>query len=279
LVKNLFAERQNAELLHNPHKGKKRALLHGIQCAAGELIITIDADAYYPPLWLQTMVDSYRQSNAKLLIGPIKIGWTNNLFQQFQQIDFMSLVGSGAGAAGLNRPIMCNGANLAFDKEAFLQLSDPYRLKYLSGDDVFLLHAMKRRFPKNIHFVEDVAAIAETKPVKSCNQFFKQRRRWAGKTGGYSDSDSLVVAGLIAITALLVAGGACLVCIVPSLLPFWLVLYTSKLLVDSFFLWRVSGFLGGRKLLVWMPIFEFLFCFYVSMILLTFPLSKSNKTW
>ena len=34
----------------------------------------------------------------------------------------MSLIGITAGSAAINKPIMCNGANLAFQKKVFIEI-------------------------------------------------------------------------------------------------------------------------------------------------------------
>ena len=58
---------------------------------------------------------------------------------------FNTLIASGAGAAGASMPILCNGANLAFTKEAWMQSRLDLVDEQMSGDDIFLLQSIKKR--------------------------------------------------------------------------------------------------------------------------------------
>jgi len=45
-----------------------------------------------------------------------------NWFEKIQSLEFMGLIAIGAGAIANHRPIMCNGANLAFQKDIFYKI-------------------------------------------------------------------------------------------------------------------------------------------------------------
>ena len=60
-----------------------------------------------------------------------------------QELEFLSLIGSGAGAIGIENPIFCNGANMAYRKDVFLETNNFNNDNTVSGDDVFLLHSIK----------------------------------------------------------------------------------------------------------------------------------------
>jgi poly-beta-1,6-N-acetyl-D-glucosamine synthase len=266
-------------LVHTQQKGKKQALLAGVNQAKGELIITVDADCIYPSGWLQTMAAYYHKYQPVMMIGPVKIAPVKSWFHQFQFVDLMSLSGSGAGAAGLAHPILCNGANLAFLKSVFQSLDNPLNLDYLSGDDVFLLHKIKKAFPNRILFVNHPSAVAETKPAGSLINFFKQRSRWASKTPGYTDKDSLVVAALVGSTSILTALGWMFSFFSLNLIFAWLILYLVKLFVDGLFLFQLSALFGNRNKLLWLPVFSFLFTFYVTAVICAYPFQAWNKKW
>lgn len=279
VVEKLILQGYPVQLIQSGQKGKKQALLTGINLAKGELIITVDADCYYPPGWLQAFTRCYRTYKPVLMIGPVKMDSPRTWFEQFQFIDFMSLVGSGAGAAGLGRPILCNGANLAFSRSAFQALDNPLNLAYLSGDDVFLLHKMKRVYPGGIRFINHRDAVAETKPARNFLHFFHQRSRWASKTPGYSDFDSLAVAALVGLTSVVLALGWTVGFFNHQLLVAWLALYLIKLGTDGLFLYQLASLFGNRKTLLWLPVFEFLFAFYVTSVICVYPLRGKIKKW
>ncbi len=99
--------------------GKKAAVLKGVQHAAFNLIVFTDADCTMEDNWLSSIAAIYSQQNADMIIGLVDMEVKPGLFNRFQEIEFLSLVASGAAAAAGGRPIYCNAANLAFQKGSF----------------------------------------------------------------------------------------------------------------------------------------------------------------
>jgi len=199
---------------------KKDAILTAIKNAAFEYIITTDADCEIPENWLQAYNEIILETEAKLVAGPVKIaefsskfpkgreprssqikisGTSKNLntnkekrwvkyFHAFQEMDFMSLQAAGAGGFGLGKAFMCNGANLCYEKEAFLKV-DGFRGNddISSGDDVFLLQKFtEKKWP--VSFLKSKEAIVITKPQQDLTRLISQRIRWAAKTPAYKSS-------------------------------------------------------------------------------------------
>jgi hypothetical protein len=76
---------------------------------------------------------------------------------------------------------MCNGANLAFRKSAFVEVGGyENNLHIPSGDDEFLMHKIFHHFSNSVRFVSNRQAIVRTSSVP-LRTFFHQRIRWAGK--------------------------------------------------------------------------------------------------
>jgi biofilm PGA synthesis N-glycosyltransferase PgaC len=161
------ADLPNLKLLNLPlgKRGKKDALQFGISNSTGDLIITTDADCIHHSVWLETISTYYSQYKPKLIIAPVLMQ-SKSFFEHLQALDFFSLIASGAGASGIKRPIMCNGANLAFDKKTYEEFQDPFHKSFSSGDDVFLLLNMKRKYRKDIKFLKSEEALVLTKPKK-----------------------------------------------------------------------------------------------------------------
>ncbi len=196
LVKN--NQLPNLKLFNLPKgkKGKKEALQLGINNSNGGLIITTDADCIHPTRWIETIINFYLQNKPKLIIAPVLIQGSN-IFENIQALDLFSLVASGAGASGIKRAIMCNGANLAFEKKAYKELSDPYNKSFSSGDDIFLLLNLKKKYRNGIMFLKSTEAVVFTKPEKTLQQFINQRKRWASKSTGYRDFDIIWVSIIV----------------------------------------------------------------------------------
>jgi cellulose synthase/poly-beta-1,6-N-acetylglucosamine synthase-like glycosyltransferase len=81
---------------------------------------------------------------------------------------------------------MCNGANLGIKKTAINKLPSVYQHPSASGDDIFLLEAMKSE-GKSIHFCKYTEASVYTDAPKTLAEFINQRIRWASKSKRYKD--------------------------------------------------------------------------------------------
>lgn len=258
LVSAMLAANPRLRLIEANGRGKKNALSEAIAAARFNAIITADADCTYPQGWLDAMAATFSHEKCALLAAPVVLSPVSGWFQKFQFVDFASLVGSGIGAAGCRRPIMCNGANLMFDRLEYNKLTDPLNSKIASGDDVFLLHKMKAAGAK-ISFTAQPETIATTRPVPSVGAFLRQRTRWGGKATGYTDADSLIVAVIVAAESLLLCIG---IAALPLLWKPALVLYLTKLVADTLLLSAVCKRFGNRRFLWWMPVYEFIVAVY-----------------
>jgi glycosyltransferase involved in cell wall biosynthesis len=183
----------NSVLLNLPEdkSGKKEALKYGILKSKGELIVTTDADCIPGINWLETIVAFYEKEKPEFIIAPVRHSTHGSLLQKLFAVDFMSLQAAGAGAAEIQVPFLCNGANLAFTKLLWENSQADATNSYASGDDTFLLHtAVKKYPPEKIRYLFSEKAIITTPAPISINNFFNQRVRWTSKSKGYKNSMS-----------------------------------------------------------------------------------------
>ncbi len=194
---------------------KKKAIESGIAAATGELIVTTDADCRPPSRWLETIA-AFRQSGKNLFIAaPVDMRGNGSLLQRFQEIDFMILQAITGAAVWRNILSMCNGANLAYTKEAFQQAGGFSGIDSIaSGDDMLLMQKILQKFPGSAGYLKAREAVVVTRPEQTWKKFFSQRIRWASKAGFYSDRRLLPVLVLVylfnlSFPALLIAGFFC----------------------------------------------------------------------
>lgn len=275
LVSAMLAANPRLRLIEANARGKKNALSEAIAAARFNAIITADADCTYPQDWLDAMAATFNHEKCALLAAPMVLSPVSSWFQKFQFVDFASLVGSGIGAAGCGRPIMCNGANMMFDRLEYSKLTDPLNTKIASGDDVFLLHKLKAAGAK-ISFTAQPETIATTRPAPSVGAFLRQRLRWGGKATGYTDTDSLIVAALVAAESVLLCVG---IAALPLLWKPALALYLTKLFADTLLLTAVCKQFGNRRLLWWMPVFEFVVALYTIVVAAAAVFGIGKKKW
>lgn len=275
VVSAMLAANQRLRLIEANGCGKKNALSEAIAAARFNAIITADADCNYQQGWLDAMAATFSHEKCALLAAPVVLSPVSSWFQKFQFADFASLVGSGIGAAGCGQPIMCNGANLMFGRLEYNKLTDPLNSKIVSGDDVFLLHKMKAAGAK-ISFTAQPKNIATTRPAPSVGAFLRQRMRWGGKATRYTDADSLIVAALVTVESVLLCIG---IAALPLLWKPALVLYLTKLIADTLLLTAVCKQFGNRRLLWWMPIFEFVVALYTIVVAAAAICGIGKKKW
>jgi cellulose synthase/poly-beta-1,6-N-acetylglucosamine synthase-like glycosyltransferase len=186
---------QNKRVSNSP---KKDAIQEAIKNSNFEWIITTDADCELPKNWLNVF-DSYIQQNDSIMVcGPVIYKSNGSFIDNFQKLDGFSLQSITIGSFGLNIPLLNNGANLAYRKDAFLKVNGFSGNDHIaSGDDIFLLEKMKKHFPDRVHFLKTPDAIVSTKPQPSWRNVINQRIRWASKTSKQKNTTSILLGILV----------------------------------------------------------------------------------
>lgn len=171
----------------NSSSPKKDAITKAISQSKYEWIVTTDADCKLPKYWLDAF-DSFIQKNkTKFIVAPVTYCNTNSFLKRFQLLDFLSLQGVGIGSFGLKKPILCNGANLAYSKTLFQNLEGYNGNSHISsGDDIFLLEKAIQKFPKHVHYLKNEHVIVQTLAQPNFKSLTSQRVRWAAKTSSYN---------------------------------------------------------------------------------------------
>lgn len=161
---------------------KKKAISYGVAHAQGTLILATDADCVLPENWVETIVTYYELNASKFIVGPVQIKNGKGFLGIFQMLDFMNsfLINASGIKSGLH--YLCSAANIAYDKNTFIQINAYDTNHHISsGDDIFLIHKMKSLFPHDIHVLKSVETIVETKAEIDLKHFISQRLRWANK--------------------------------------------------------------------------------------------------
>ncbi|PKP20469.1 MAG: hypothetical protein CVU05_08995 [Bacteroidetes bacterium HGW-Bacteroidetes-21] len=258
--------------------GKKAALKKGLDIAQGEWVLQTDADCVLPKTWVETFI-SYIQHHPKTLLiaGPVIFNRSKSIFSWFFELDFLSLVFSGAGLIGAGRPIYCNGANMAYRRETAMEIGDTYYSAIPSGDDVFLLQQTAQRHKDSIAFLKSKAALVSTLAPKSLGDFLTQRIRWGQKTKYYTSSFAKYVAVTVfAVNILLLFS---LILAFFSALFLWIlsIFFIVKIGVDTCVLYRATRFSSNEELLLWTLITSILYPIYIAIASLAGLFKK--KVW
>lgn len=244
---------------------KKKAIEIAIAESTGELIVTTDADCIANKDWLSTIASFYFETNAVFLAMPVSYSSGNNFIEIFQSLDFMTLQGITGASVYQQMHSMCNGANIAYGKKAFIEAGGFSGIDTIaSGDDMLLMHKIWKLHPDSVYFIESKKVIVKTSPMKTVKTFFNQRIRWASKADRYDDNRIFTVLVLVYFFNVLLL-------ILPiislfynplfsiysfqfSMLQFWFALIICKTIVELLFLYPVAKFFDQQKLLWWFPV-------------------------
>jgi cellulose synthase/poly-beta-1,6-N-acetylglucosamine synthase-like glycosyltransferase len=248
--------------------GKKAALDAGIRKATGELIIITDADCTANTNWISTLVSYYTEKRPLMILGPVKINYEQNIFSKLQSLEFVSLISSAAGSCNAGFPLLANGANIAFSKQAYYDCGGfTKNMNFSSGDDMFLMMNIKNRFGVNsIHFVKSADAIVSTNAIKGLRSFINQRKRWVSKSRGYTDPFLVLATFIVYLTNLILVATAFLAIIQPERYWFFIVIFLLKSTIDFPIMLNYSRFQGNVLLMWFFPLLELLNAFYTSFI-------------
>jgi len=248
--------------------GKKDAITEGVKVAKGTLIITTDADCTAKESWVSTIASFYEKDKPKMIAAPVLLHSQNSIFQKIMELEFLGLIAATAASISHSKPIMCNGANLAFEKEAFNKVQGygggP---KTLSGDDVFLLGKIQKKFPGEIMFLKSRSAIVYTMNNPNLHSFISQRSRWVSKVRMIPDSNTLIIAIIVYSINFLLIANMIFWLVLPNYNgTFLIVIFGLKAIIDYLFLHLSSFYFGKRNLMRYFLPAEILNLFYVTFI-------------
>jgi cellulose synthase/poly-beta-1,6-N-acetylglucosamine synthase-like glycosyltransferase len=276
LIASAYHQIKNLRVIKNTGRGKKSAILTGIEAAGCDLIITADADCRFGRKWISTIVAFYEENKPQMIIGPVIISGKQGFFHRFQELEFMSLQAITAGTAEAGDPVMCNGANLAFSKESWLKHQSALKENILSGDDIFFLHSLKREKDAKIYWLESMDAIVRTGPSETVVSFLRQRARWISKSSSYDDryTKILSIVTFVTILELLILFAAGF--FNPVFFRYFLGGFLLKSVADLLILAVITRRRNRSDLMLWFLPSQLIYPFYV-LAVAVYSLFRKNK--
>ena len=196
LITEFLSDRKGQLLTLKQETGKKAAVSLAWSKIKTALIVQTDADCEVQPEWLQSLLAPFENDDTKLVSGPVKFNKENNFWKQLVALDFAGLIAIGAAHVQWERPLICNGANLAYRTNA-IQTANLKTAK-ASGEDVFLMESIaKESGAASIAFCKNKLALVRTNGPQNFTTFWNQRLRWASKNGDYANTFNLALLGFI----------------------------------------------------------------------------------
>ncbi|MGN0029885.1 MAG: glycosyltransferase [Marinilabiliaceae bacterium] len=174
-------------------RGKKNAQRTGVRMAAGDIIVSADADCRVDVRFAEAVRMSAYEFGGKpfMLLLPVEMRGGGSLLGRLMELEFGCLQVVTAGTALSGSPTMANGAGMAFSK--CLYEGHDSRPEYASGDDMFLLaHALRSGAP--VRYLPAREAVVSSVVPPGLGAYLRQRTRWLGKAGGYRSAGVIALA-------------------------------------------------------------------------------------
>ena len=172
-------------------KGKKFALSKLIHGTDTEYLWLHDDDIVRPQASRGEC--KLKKEDPDLIILPLRMESENakpSLLEQLQIAEYAAIQELTMRTANKNQAIMCSGANLIVRREVWLECESELHPEIPSGDDMFLLEAVKRK-GYTVGVIDEEEYTAVVRPATNWRAFWRQRMRWAGKAPLYTDKDIL----------------------------------------------------------------------------------------
>lgn len=255
---------------------KKMGIATAIDQATGTLIVTTDADCMVSPDWLNFLVSFYEAHACKFIAAPVNFHDEKNTLEKFQSLDFQGMMGiTGAGIEG-DFMRMCNGANLAYEKSAYIAVDGFVGIDQLaSGDDMLLMQKIIQKFPGSVGYLKNPAACTFTRAQPDLTSFVSQRLRWASKSAAYPEWQ---VTFMLAMTFFFCWSIILSFLLIPfygkTMLAIFLIQFLLKSFMDYQLLSTMTRFFKRNDLLKTFWSSQFLHIFYVAGIGLLANLKK-----
>lgn len=177
---------------------KKKGIEIAIRQSTGQLIITTDGDCIVSPNWLPLLVSFYEKNHFKFIAAPVNFHQEQSDFERFQSLDFAGMIALTGASIHRKMMNMCNGANLAYEKSAFLEVNGFRGIDdKASGDDMMLMQKIAKKYPNKIGFLKNENATTFTLAKPTWKTFYQQRIRWASKSASYDEWQVTLYLGLV----------------------------------------------------------------------------------
>lgn len=237
-------------------QGKPAALAAGLRAARGTVVLTTDADCRVPRGWVAAMVAAL--DGADLAAGPVALAPTRSPGDALQALEFCGLIAVGAGLVAWGRPLLSNGANLAWRRPQALDFA---RCQGRFDGEAYmraLAHAGGR-----VVFCDRPEALVLTPPAPGLGAFVRQRWRWARRGAAFRGGGArLVTGGLYGFFAALAAATVAALAL-PWLWPYVGAAWALKVGAEGALLARARRWMAGAPPWHTLPLAQLLHLPYV----------------
>ena len=253
--------------------GKIAALKYGYQETSGDIILQTDADCAVPSGWIKT-ITSIMDKEVGIVGGAIMLdeySKRNSWITRILSLDWLYLLGVGAGANGAGFPLSCFGNNLAVRRTAYEDAGGYDAIPFTFTEDFALFKSITRAGWRSSFSLKNTSVIL-SRPPDSLRNFINQRLRWA--TGGIKLAGHGIILLIAAFLLHLLVIAAVAFNISLSVLVTVIIVTGFS---DFIFLATLTNKVNKSKLLLYFPLFEVYFFLSTTLFGLALPFVSSLK--
>jgi len=253
LIKKALENQSDISIIENNRKTnspKKDAITLAITHAKHDWIVTTDADCFLPKFWLDSFDEYIQKNNVNCIAAPVTYTEKNSFLNRFQLLDILSLQGATIGGFGIKNPFLCNGANFGYKKSLFKELNGfEGNTNTASGDDIFLLEKVAKKYPEQLHYLKCERAIVFTQAQPTWYTLISQRVRWAAKTSTYNNWFGKFTGLVVLLKNTLIIALLTLVIVGVFNLKAFLYILIIKFNIDFFLIYKSAVFFNQKSIL------------------------------
>lgn len=253
---------------------KKFAVTLGIKGAKYDKLIFTDADCIpSSKRWLRGMASAFQDKDVVIGYGPL--ARKKGMLNYFIRYDTFQIALQYVSFAMAGIPYMGVGRNLAYKKELFFSVKGFKKHYHIqSGDDDLFINQVARKRNTAVQVHPDAQTISQ--PCTTWKAWFSQKRRHLTTAGHYRFGHKVLLSQLPFFTLVF------FVCLVPLLIwQSWLYVVLGILgfrwLVQILIFNGVMNKLGGKDLLICLPLLEVSFLILNPLIYISNTLFKPKK--
>ncbi len=265
--------KEHIQLKHS----KKFALTMGIKAAKNPYLLMTDADCQpNSSNWLKEMAGSF-QENKEIVLGYSPYfkfpGFLNRLIRfetTHTAMSYLSYAIKGDAYMGVGR-------NLAYTKDLFFTnkgFTDHMHIK--SGDDDLFVNATANRHNVEINIAPD--ALVYSEPKTTWKSYYKQKARHSGASTLYKGRHQRMLGTQLITAALFYLAIVVAIAIVPQYWYIGIAAYLIRLICQVLIFRPIYKKLEVSDLLLWLPILDLYYYFYICFNGL-FNRSKKQVSW
>ncbi|MFC1513379.1 glycosyltransferase [candidate division KSB1 bacterium] len=252
-------------------KGKISALKAGFSNTQGEIVLQTDADCRVQPDWVNAMISRFKENTG--IVGGVTLIETKNkinaCFGYLQSLDWLYLIGVGAGAYRIGIPLSSFGNNIAIRRMAYSDAGGYEKIPFTFTEDFAIFRNIIKSGWKASYSLENNSVVQSLSP-ENIKSFINQRLRWTA--GGIKLAGMGVLLLLSAfILHILVPAGLLL----NDITGLSLKIFSLTFLLDLIFLSVLSLKTKRAGLLLIFPVFELYYYLYTTVLGLIFPFSTT----